>query len=95
MLFDFGLAKLVRIETGITAHKLTGVTGALATPPKANPLPSPILPCHWSPVSGARRYMAPEARPLGLTRGKGGARNAPRQALTQTYARAEPLTQTH
>ena len=27
-LFDFGLAKLVRIQSGVTAHKLTGQTGA-------------------------------------------------------------------
>jgi len=48
-LFDFGLSKLVRIKAGITAHKLTGETGA-------------------------PRYMAPEACPLGLTRGTGEAR---------------------
>ena len=27
-LFDFGLAKLVRIQSGVTAHQLTGQTGA-------------------------------------------------------------------
>lgn len=67
MLFDFGLSKLVRIKAGVTAHKLTGQTGApshqTTKPPRypATPLPSSISPCHWStPVSGAIRYMAPE-----------------------------------
>ena len=60
-LFDFGLAKLVRIQSGVTAHKLTGQTGA-PSPNYHLPATPPTPPAHPSqPTPPPQRH--PRAYP--------------------------------